>query len=382
MVVRNLFKNQEEGKEMNEQKTQELTQAMLDEVQQIYDDYLVFPSNAARDAVVLWTAHTHVYERFENSPRLSVVSTEPGSGKTRVLEMLEHLAPHPQLMTNFHPAVLWRSIEQHRQVSLLLDEVDTIFGKAGSASAHQQLRSLINSGYRKGAKVVRCMSYDQLREYNAYAPVAMAGIGKLPETIQTRSITIPMRKRRGGEQIRPFRLRFAKPELDAAKLTLEEWGYRCGKVLELSLPEMPVSDRLADIWEPLFAIAELAGDEWLTRCHRACKTMTRESKSMGEILLTDLFHAFASDDRVTLSELVLRLLDQDPGDDEVDWTEDLIDVRKLASTLREYDIEPVTIRSGDRIAKGYKASAFTRHWRRLGLVNQPEFSLEERDVTA
>ena len=51
--------------------------------------FVAYPSDHAAVAVTLWPAHTHVVDRFESSPRLACLSPEPGSGKTRNLEVLD-----------------------------------------------------------------------------------------------------------------------------------------------------------------------------------------------------------------------------------------------------------------------------------------------------
>ena len=51
--------------------------------------FVAYPSDHAAVAVTLWAAHTHVVDRFESSPRLACLSPEPGSGKTRNLEVLD-----------------------------------------------------------------------------------------------------------------------------------------------------------------------------------------------------------------------------------------------------------------------------------------------------
>jgi hypothetical protein len=124
----------------------------LEAVQRIFDDYVAFPSDEARDAVVLWTLHTHVFRAFDSTPRLSIRSTEPGSGKSRVLELLESLTPNSLNAISLTPAVLWRLMD-HGQPTILLDEVDTIFGRNGSSSAYLSLRAIINAGHRQGATV-------------------------------------------------------------------------------------------------------------------------------------------------------------------------------------------------------------------------------------
>ena len=58
-------------------------------------------------------------------------------------------------------------------------------------------------------------------------------------------------------------------------------------------PEMPVEDRAADAWEPLIAIADLAGGHWPETAREACRAMCRtaeedEGDQLGIKLLADI----------------------------------------------------------------------------------------------
>ncbi len=62
---------------------------LLDDVRKFIARFCVFPSEDCLIAVTLWAAHTHIIEHLWTTPRLAVLSPELGSGKTRVLEVLE-----------------------------------------------------------------------------------------------------------------------------------------------------------------------------------------------------------------------------------------------------------------------------------------------------
>src|ERR1700691_262926 len=72
--------------------------------------FVAFPSVHALVAYVLWVAHTHAMDAWDSTPRLALLSPEPGSGKTRALEITELLAPRPVLATNTTPAYLFRKV--------------------------------------------------------------------------------------------------------------------------------------------------------------------------------------------------------------------------------------------------------------------------------
>ena len=121
----------------------------------------------------------------ENSPRLALLSPEPGSGKTRTLEVLELVVPRPMHVLSASPAAVFRSIESEHP-TLLLDEVDAIFGKRGTDDGAEDLRGLLNAGHRAGATIPRCVgTHHEVKRFPVFAAVALAGLGDLPETLMT-----------------------------------------------------------------------------------------------------------------------------------------------------------------------------------------------------
>lgn len=86
--------------------------ALLDEVVAFVRRYVAAPSEHALIAVVLWCVHAHgiVHDAFESSPRVAFLSPEPGSGKTRVLEVLELLCPKPMHSLNASAPAIFRTI--------------------------------------------------------------------------------------------------------------------------------------------------------------------------------------------------------------------------------------------------------------------------------
>lgn len=344
------------------------TAEILDSVAALFDQYVIFPSDEARSAVVLWAAHTWVAHRFESTGRLAVLSAEPGSGKSRVLEVLAEITPNATQAVNLKPATMWRLIEHASpHPTLFVDEADTIFGRVGSGSAHVELRAILNAGYRKGAKVPRCVGNQDVKLFETFAPVALGGLGILPETIMTRSIVIRMKKAAPDQRVKPFRLRFAAGELASIKSRLASWSMRHGPQLEVAFPEMPVKDRAADVWEPLYAVAELSGESWLALCDRACRKLTaddtRSAPSAGTALLRDIREVFrAAGAKQLFTKDILCALYQ--LDSDVRWPETSFGPQALARVLREYDIAPVQLRDGETTGRGYRIALFEDAWKR------------------
>lgn len=187
---------------------------VLDAVERHLRRFLSLPSQDAFVALTLWAAHCHVLTAFESSPRLLVTSAEPASGKTRVIELLGTLCPRSIEAVNVTPSYLFRKVEDEEgRPTILFDEIDTVFGP--KAKDNEEIRGFLNAGHRRGAKAGRCVMRGknvETEEIEAFAPVAMAGLGYVPDTIASRSVHIRMRRRAPGEEIEAFRRRIHEPE--------------------------------------------------------------------------------------------------------------------------------------------------------------------------
>ncbi|MFJ4591331.1 DUF3631 domain-containing protein [Kitasatospora sp. NPDC088861] len=363
--------------------------AVLDDVEKFHRRFNVFPSEAAYTAVVLWDAHTHLLDTFESTPRIAFLSPEPGSGKTRALEIIDTLTPRSMFTTDVSPAALFRSVsDPDARPTVLFDEVDATFGP--KAGGNEDLRGLINSGHRRSGVVHRCVgdgSTQTVQAFPVYAALAMGGLGDLPDTIMSRSIIIRMRRRAPNEKVEPFRERTTAPEGHALRKRLATWADSVRGTLQDSLPEMPdgVTDRPADVWEPLLAVADAAGGHWPERARAACVQLVTAAKandkgSVGIRLLSDLREIFDGAERMLSAELLGRLAELD----DAPWA-DLdgkpITARALARMLGDYvtadndPIKPRNIKTGSKSsAKGYYASDLADAWLRYCRPLSPQGS--------
>jgi putative DNA primase/helicase len=71
---------------------------------------------------------------------------------------------------------------------------------------------------------------------------------------------------------------------------LARWSQTAIPVLRDARPELPdvLGDRAADVWEPLLAIADLAGGPWPDRARRAAKALVGEASD--EDIRVELLH--------------------------------------------------------------------------------------------
>jgi hypothetical protein len=344
---------------------------VLDEVHHFLGRFVAYPSPEAHTAHVLWIAHAHCMDAWESTPRLALLSPEPGSGKTRALEITELLVPRPVEAVNVTPAYLFRKVAaEEGRPTILFDEIDTVFGP--KAKDNEEIRGLLNAGHRKGAVAGRCVVRGKIietEEIPAYCALALAGLGGLPDTILTRSIVIRMRRRAPGETVEAFRRRVHAVEGEAIREKLAAWAEGVEAQAGRAWPEMPsgIRDRDADVWEPLLALADIAGGEWPERVRVAAVTLVTLSKestpSLGVKLLQDIKAVFGEHDQLPTRELLenLHAAEESPWGD---LKGKPLDDRGLARRLNPYGIKPTTIRVLASTSKGYRRTDFHDAWSR------------------
>jgi hypothetical protein len=130
-------------------------QRVLNEIYEFIGRFVSYPSEEARVAHTLWCAHAHLMDLWDNTPRLAFLSPEPGSGKSRALEITELLAPNPISTFNATPAYLSRRIGQDGGCTVLFDEIDAVFGP--KAKENEEIRAILNAGHHRGATAGRCV---------------------------------------------------------------------------------------------------------------------------------------------------------------------------------------------------------------------------------
>jgi hypothetical protein len=156
--------------------------ALLMEVRSFLKRFCSFPDEHALTAVTLWAAHAHMVRHFHTTPRLALISPEPGSGKTRVLEILDLLVSKSMFCLSASPAAIFRTLAKG-PITLLVDECDTIFTRRGRDDANEDLRALLNSGYKRGATIPRCVGpKHDVQNFTVYCAAALFRLrGVAPE---------------------------------------------------------------------------------------------------------------------------------------------------------------------------------------------------------
>jgi putative DNA primase/helicase len=339
---------------------------LMEEIVVTLTRFVVLPPGAAV-AVALWIVFTHCLEAFDIAPILAVLSPVKRCGKTTLLMVIMLLVPRALPASNISPAAMFRAIEAGAP-TLLIDETDTFL--AGS----DELRGCLNSGHTRDlAFVIRTVGEDhEPRQFSTWAAKVLALIGRLPETLEDRSIVVAMKRRAPGElveRLRRDRLRAMEP----LSRRIARWAEDHRAALQDADPKVPAElhDRAADNWHPLLAIADLVGGEWPERARQAALALADPARaqedSHGIMLLADLRDLFAKDgaDQLRTGLIVAELstLDERPWGE---WNRGKpLMPRHLAKLLAPFHVRPRQIREGGQTHKGYRRKdledAFTRY---------------------
>jgi putative DNA primase/helicase len=382
-------------------------QALLDSLRSTVTRFVVLPVWAP-ETLALWILHTFAFHLREVSTYLGIESPQKQCGKTTLLTVLNELASRAVASTNISPPALFRVIEE-LSPTLLIDEADTFL------RANDHLRGILNAGYKKKTSfVLRVVSQppsihepvapksdgggstnplvapksDEApsphhsntpshtrstlhaprstlptprpsplapRPFSSWCPKAFATIHRLPDTLADRCIVIRMQRKTPNEQCERI------INLDATTLKSQCTRFVSDHANEIATarPDLPpgLSDRAADIWEPLFALADLAGGNWPSLARQAAIALSasaQEASPIGSLLL-DIFLLFSHNavDRMFSRDLTEQL----NGFSQRPWMEMTngkgVTELWLSQQLRPYGIRPRTLRIGDQQAKGY-----------------------------
>ncbi|MBO0847722.1 MAG: DUF3631 domain-containing protein [Nocardioides sp.] len=276
---------------------------VLDLVREFVADFCVLGGAHNEVAVTLWIAHTWVVDAFDFTPRLMLLSAVKGCGKTRVLEVAELLSQDGHLLVSPTEATLFR-LRQGRTRTLCLDEMDSKFGQVGRRDPQaESIRTMLNQGWQRGSRVPRTEQTTNgftVAEYDPFGPVALAGIGVMPETLMDRSVIVHMRKRLPSEPVQRLRRRLIATRAEQLRNQLLNWSSGVVEEWKKRLPETELpeelSDRQQDAWEPLVLVADNAGTRWGALAREAAVTISRQAEAdesdLRLLLLSDIRDLF------------------------------------------------------------------------------------------
>lgn len=287
---------------------------LLGQLEEFLQRFVVLPAGGL-EAAVLWIALTWCIDVSDVAPYLAAVGPTHECGKTRLIgELYGLLVRRPLLASNISPSAVFRTIEKYAP-TLLIDEADTF------VNLSDELRGVLNCGHtRATAYTVRSVKVNgddlSVATFSTWGPKAFALIGALPSSLQSRCIVLPMQRKSRAHRLARFRQRVAENEARPLRSLLARFALDEAAALRDADPNVPerLSDRAADNWRPLLAIADRAGGDWPARARKAADALSgrrvEDEEDLRIRLLGDLRTIFAElkEDRVPTDEVIGRLL--------------------------------------------------------------------------
>jgi hypothetical protein len=270
--------------------------------------------------------------------------------------------------------------------TLGIDEIDELFGKG---VAKKTLRSLLNAGYKAGA------SWSRMNRQNLpiFGPVVMAGLGLVfrsaagLDALRSRTIMVIMKPARRAE---PYRPRMHDPMAEMIKSDLETWiQANTADILE-NWPDLPpgIEDRSAEVWEPLFMIANVAGGHWPQSCWNAARELVLGMNSLppemplSEKLLRDIRDIFGTQAKMGTMRIIdtLYALPAPRANWLALWPERNVAPRELRQLLKPFGIAPAEkVREDGDSVRGFLRDVFEPVWATLPPDDRPGLPVQWDD---
>jgi len=239
---------------------------LLDDLEAWFGRFVCVTFEGDLALLALWVVHTHLIGELRTTPRLQLDSTMPESGKTTVLDHFDRLCYRSTGPISSPPseALIPRMLERSMR-TILLDEVDRTLRP--DAPSTPVLLSILNSGYRSGAKrpvLIGAAGGWEAREMSTFAPVALAGNApNLPDDTRSRTIRVLLMPDLDGTA-EDSDWEYIEDDAKALHQRIESFAdaVREGvKGLAVDLPTECIG-RAKERWRPLKRVAVAAGGRW------------------------------------------------------------------------------------------------------------------------
>jgi hypothetical protein len=265
---------------------------LLDSLRQLFNQCVILPKWVP-ELLPLFVLHTYGYHLRDVSVYLGIESPLKRCGKTTLLSLLLRLINRPVVGANVSSSSFFHVI-QDLKPTLMIDEADRFL------KSRPELQGILNAGYTPDTAIVIRMgppapgskASSAVNYFSVWCPKVIAQIGHLPDTLADRSIVFRMQRKIPTEQCQRIRgLNTLDLRRQCARFVLDHAQAITNARTEI--PD-PLNDRAADIWEPLFVLADLVGGDWPKLARDAAVGLAgslEESNPAGSLLL-DIFVAF------------------------------------------------------------------------------------------
>jgi len=328
----------------------------LDETSRALARYLSLSPHLI-EMMALWSLHAWVARAgssaIEFSPRLILQGADARAEHARALRTLAWVTPAPLVVS--------RTIASHvlpvlaaEQPTLLLDDV------AGGMLYRRDMRTLLAAGAtRDGIFLSAPTRRNPTGRSTCFAPTAIATTATLPDDLRRRAIvlTLPV----PAPDVVPLPPPGDPPEeVLTLRAELQAAATAIAREIAAAPPEglrkVPPSAR--ETWAPMLALGCAIG-RLPAEVTLAVQTAACDEETAAATLLHDLHALYGTvGDHVPTARMIDDLIARRGGDAALDPAD-------LARRLARFGLKPVPVRSGDEVARGYRAddlaAAFARY---------------------
>ena len=234
---------------------------------------------------VLWVGHSHIYHRWDITPRLIITAPMLGCGKSTLAGLLADMSDRV-IEAGSCTLSAYVTYASRQNQTFFIDEAQIGFGKRGG---NPEMCKVLNNGYMKGMDYHKAVGDNHTpTAFSVYSPTALVGT-KLQTLLRddtlSRSILIYMNKAKGNQLPERYKRRKHQEKFKVHGRKIKRW-------LRDNLDQIPyepdfkndeISSRLEDNWTPLLAIAETVSNELADRVVRIVNSDTglhRDEKSL------------------------------------------------------------------------------------------------------
>jgi hypothetical protein len=254
-----------------------LGEAVLKKLESAYARYMKLEEGLPL-VLALWNLHTHMYKDFHVTPYLWVHSPVRGCGKTTLCLLLHLLSANAEFTVNISKPSLFRTIQQ-LEPTLILDEADGLL-------RDRELLSIVNAGYSRSTGYVARVYKNEIHRYPTYCPKVIASIQPIPHTVVDRSIKIELQRLLEGDKVMPFYEdddSVGRDMLPAMHDWVSKHRNQIARIYRSPGSHLGfLHARQADIWRPLFAIAQVLCPERLEELRATALRLTDEKRQFEQ----------------------------------------------------------------------------------------------------
>jgi hypothetical protein len=226
-------------------------------IHNLFKQYIDFRSEIESRILALWVVGTYFYQMFPAYPYLALNGPK-NSGKSTVLRVLQPLAFNMISTSDPTGASMFRLIH-YTSCTVGIDEAERYHNPRDPGM--QQIRQLLNSGYKQGMPAIRITGDDMKPQaFDVYSPKILAAIMGLEDILASRCIAIPMR--RTDKRMPAF-----PPDFDGAGIRHQLYTLALTHFKAIQRNYFYRSDlhklhnRSGELWSPLVALAAFFEEE-------------------------------------------------------------------------------------------------------------------------